>query len=140
MKKHRENSGYEGTPEYSAWASSKARCNYKKTQYYKYYGGRGIKHKLESVTDLINAIGRRPTPSHSLDRIDNNGHYEVGNIRWATREEQNRNRRDNITYKGECASEASRRLGGSKCLVAIRIKKYGWSLEKAFTKKITIII
>ncbi len=127
--------GKSGTPEYWAWANSKARCNDKEHKYYKHYGGRGIKHKLESVTDLLNAIGRRPTPRHTLDRIDNDGNYEKGNIRWATREEQARNKRSNIIYKGECAVDASKRLGGERHLVSNRIRRRGWSVKKAFIIK-----
>ncbi len=131
---HGEVRGRKISPEYTAWAKSKARCNDKKHEYYKNYGGRGIKHNLDSVLNLINDIGRRPTPLHTLDRIDNNGHYEVGNIRWVTRKEQARNRRNNLKYKGEHAIDASRRLGGAKGLVSSRAKNYDWSLEKAFTK------
>ena len=64
-----------------------------KCKRYNYYGGRGIKNFLKSEQDIINAIGNRPGPGYSIDRIDNNGHYEKGNIRWATQTQQNLNRR-----------------------------------------------
>lgn len=135
-KTHGEKVGGKITPEYHSWHNAKQRCNNINSPKYRIYGGRGIKHKLNSVADLINAIGRKPTPQHSLDRINNNGNYEVGNVRWATKKEQGQNTRTNLKYKGECASEVSRRLGGQNSLISQRINKLGWSLEKAFNKQI----
>jgi hypothetical protein len=80
------------TPEYVAWMNARDRCNRKRNLYYKHYGGRGIKVKFTSFLDFLKEIGHKPSPAHSLDRIDNDGHYEKGNIRWATRTEQNENR------------------------------------------------
>ena len=64
-----------------------------KCSIWKYYGGRGIMNKLKSYRDIINAIGFRPGPAYSIDRINNDGHYEKGNIRWATRSQQELNKR-----------------------------------------------
>jgi len=67
------------------------------------YGGRGIRLHPEWVEAapflayIAAVLGPRPSPRHSLDRIDNDGHYEPGNLRWATFEEQNRNRRASRT-------------------------------------------
>ena len=58
-----------------------------------HYGGRGIEVKFESFQEFIDHVGDAPTLDHTLDRIDVNGHYELGNIRWATWSEQIRNRR-----------------------------------------------
>lgn len=90
--------GYCGKPEYIAYCDAKARCNNPTKNNYSYYGGRGIEFKFDSFSDFINCIGDRPDDKHSLDRIDSNGHYEVGNIRWADWSTQMKNRRD---YKKE---------------------------------------
>lgn len=81
------------TPEYRAFTAAKSRCECVTNAKYARYGGRGIKFRFESYGDFLRAIGRRPSAELSLDRIDNDGHYEPGNIRWATRSEQSRNQR-----------------------------------------------
>lgn len=91
--KHGESRRGKVTPEYMAWHSAKMRCKHKSVEGYEHYGGRGIQFRFKSYKEFITAIGRRPTPQHSLDRIDNDGHYEVGNVRWGTREQQQTNRR-----------------------------------------------
>jgi hypothetical protein len=87
------------TAEYRAWLAMRARCMYASQRGYSNYGGRGIRvserwQKFDSfLADLLATIGRRPSPKHSIDRIDVNGNYEPGNIRWATTYEQARNKR-----------------------------------------------
>jgi len=72
------------------WA--KSRCQNPRVASYHNYGGRGIQFKFTSFDDFISEIGSRPI-GYTLDRINNEGHYELGNIRWASRQEQNKNRR-----------------------------------------------
>jgi len=60
------------------------------------YGGRGIKFLFTSFQQWLDELGPRPSTQHSVDRIDNNRHYEPGNMRWATRSQQNRNRRPDL--------------------------------------------
>jgi hypothetical protein len=81
------------TPEYWAYKGAKGRCTNPRNRSYSDYGGRGIQFRFSSFQEFLNAVGLRPSPEHSLDRIENDGHYENGNLRWATKEEQANNRR-----------------------------------------------
>lgn len=92
--------GLSGSPEYQALISARERCTNPALKQYADYGGRGIEYRFpsdmgEAVRLLIEAIGPRPK-GLSIDRIDNDGHYEIGNLRWATRSEQNANRRRKV--------------------------------------------
>lgn len=81
------------TPEYAAYHNAKYRCTNPQAGNFTDYGGRGIKFLFESFEQFIEHIGRKPSPELELDRIDNNGHYETGNVRWADRSTQINNRR-----------------------------------------------
>lgn len=93
----RTQSGDSGSPEYAAWNAAIHRCHNPQTGNYADYGGRGISvcdAWRESYAAFLSHIGRRPSSRHSLDRIDNDGHYEPGNVRWATKKQQLGNRRN----------------------------------------------
>lgn len=87
-----------GTVEYHAYMAAKARCTQRNGKGWKNYGGRGIRFKFSNFKQFLSHVGRKPKPEMSLDRINNSGNYEPGNIRWATKSEQAFNRR----AKGEC--------------------------------------
>ena len=83
------------TKEYWIWCRMRDRCRNENSSDYKYYGGRGIT-VCERWNDFLNFLadmGRAPI-GRSLDRIDNDGNYEPSNCRWATGQEQRRNRAD----------------------------------------------
>lgn len=77
---------------YYSFACAKERCSNPKHENYPLYGGRGIEFRFKSFEDFLAHLGRRPTDK-TLDRIDANGHYEPGNVRWATNLQQRHNRR-----------------------------------------------
>lgn len=91
-------------PEWISWHSMRARCQYQTSINFERYGGRGVKvcDRWQKYENFLADMGRKPTPAHTLDRIDPDGHYEPTNCRWASKVEQANNRRDNhrITIGG----------------------------------------
>lgn len=88
--------------EYKAWSNMISRCTNSNTTYYDNYGGRGISvcDRWLSFENFLSDMGLKPSPKHSIDRIDVNGNYEPSNCRWATMNQQARNtrlRKDNTT-------------------------------------------
>lgn len=97
--------GKRGTSEYWAWVSMKKRCSATSGKYWKYYGSKGVHVCPEWLDDyeaFLAYVGPRPTSKHSLDRIDGNGNYEPGNVRWATPTVQHRNQSNRhwLSYMG----------------------------------------
>lgn len=91
--------GMSGDPLYKAWYGMIERCTNPRNASWEHYGGRGIKvcerwlGSPEGLYKFVADLGQRPTPLHSLDRIDVNGNYEPGNVRWATPAQQGDNKR-----------------------------------------------
>lgn len=87
--------GRTGSPEYTSYHAAKKRCNPKFKDKWPDYGGRGIEFRFTSFEEFLAEVGPRPEPKfeYSLERIENNGHYEKGNVKWATKKQQARNRR-----------------------------------------------
>lgn len=127
------------TPEYDAWSSMKRRCLNPRAPNFKDYGGRGIaicQTWVDSFEAFLGAMGPRPSPSHSLDRIDNDGPYSPENCRWADRLQQARNRRSNhiveVNGRSLTVTEAALQAGVNIETVRTRISR-GWSIERALS-------
>lgn len=82
-------------PLYYTWNSMFVRCYYKTHKQYDDYGGRGIRVSGEffDFNTFIWWVGKRPSKRYTLDRIDNDGNYEIFNLQWSTRSQQERNKR-----------------------------------------------
>ena len=131
--------GLSRTPEYRAWQMMRLRCTNPKNAAWPNYGGRGITvcdRWLNSVAAFVADMGLKPSPHHELDRIDNDRGYEPSNCRWATRSENDRNRRSTVwvDYQGERVRliELLERHGIPGDTYAKRIG-LGWSMKRALT-------
>lgn len=98
------------TAEHGVWRTMRSRCNSPTNRSYAGYGGRGIRicERWNDFTAFLADMGPRPSPEHSIDRIDNDGNYEPANCRWATRKDQMRNRRMTIRVEFEGQTVALR--------------------------------
>jgi hypothetical protein len=132
--------GRAGTPDYNRWMHMLRRCHNPRNARYSLYGGRGIAvcdrwRGPDGFLNYIADMGPRPSPKHTVDRVDNDGPYSPENCRWATQSQQCRNRRDsrNITFNGETLNimEWAERLGMHHMTLRRRLET--WSVEKAFT-------
>lgn len=95
--------GLSDAPVYDCWVAMKARCLNEQHPMYHLYGGRGIMVYPEWVTSFdafYKYMGDKPTPKHTLDRENNDGNYEPGNVRWLSHHRQQLNRRDNTDSPG----------------------------------------
>lgn len=96
MTTHGAARSYRQTLEYRSWIGMKERCSNPKNKCYASYGGRGIRvcdRWISDFSQFLADMGPKPSPKHSIDRIDNDGHYEPANCRWATTTQQVRNSR-----------------------------------------------
>jgi hypothetical protein len=127
------------TPEYRAWKGMRDRCTNPRCSSFPRYGGRGITVALEwlgpgGFERFLAHIGPRPSERHSLDRIDSDGNYSPGNVRWATIHQQNRNKADTrsitIGERTQCLKDWARDLGLRYDMVHARIRR-GWTVQKA---------
>jgi hypothetical protein len=128
------------TPEYRTWQAMKMRCYDPKHIAYPWYGGRGVTvfdGWLNDFAAFLAYVGPKPSPKHSLDRYPNPaGNYEPGNVRWATRREQQRNLRGNVWLElngvRQVMEDWAAQLGMRAELIRYRLG-HGWTVERTLT-------
>lgn len=127
------------TPEYGSWAAMLTRCRNKNNPGFKNYGGRGITvcERWMDFSNFLADMGLRPSMRHSLERKNNEGNYEPGNCKWATRAEQANNKRNNriIEFNGLAltVSNWARRIGIKEATLFRRLDTGKKSLKDALT-------
>lgn len=125
--------------EYNSWLCMRARCLNRNHPSYPQYGRRGIKicGRWTTYKLFLEDVGRKPGPDYTLDRIDVNGNYEPGNVRWATCQDQGNNRRNNVrfTVNGQTKTLAEwlRKFGMSAGCYYNRIRRSGMTPYDAIT-------
>ena len=130
--------GMSKTPEYNSWMLMIQRCNSAGNKNFKDYGGRGItvcSRWVSSFSNFIADMGVRPTPKHTIDRIDNSLGYYPENCKWSTRREQSQNRRS-IRYFSAFGRTMSvnswgKEIGVAPRTILARIDKLGWPIPLA---------
>ena len=143
LSERRFKHGMSDGPEHIAWQRMRIRCYCKTSDNYAFYGGRGIQvcdKWRDSFEAFLADIGPKPSKTSSLDRIDSNGHYEPGNVRWAEKLVQANNTRSNrrLTFEDKTLTiaEWSRVVGLSQSTIWRRLH-LGWPVEETLTSPLT---
>lgn len=131
--------GMSHLPEYKLWVDMRARCNNAGNKFFHRYGGRGITvcpSWLNDFAQFYSDMGPRPSPTHSIERKNNEGPYSPENCVWATPVEQANNKSSNrlITFQGrtQTLTQWCRERNMNLSTVTGRLDGRGWSIEKAF--------
>jgi hypothetical protein len=140
----KETHGMHGTSEYKIWKGMLTRCCNSNDPNFQKYGARGIsicERWRNSFENFYADMGAQPSKQHSLERDNNNGNYEPTNCRWATKDEQARNKRNNIIVTLDDGSQlilkdACKLYGIAYRTAYARIKYYGWPIMRALTETI----
>lgn len=131
--------GLTESPHYSRWKGMMRRCYDEKNAAYKNYGGRGIKvHELwHDVAQFSASLPSGYFQGAHIDRINNDGDYEPGNIRWSTPKQNSVNKRNTklLTFNGKTQSqhEWAEELGVTDKIIYDRINNSGWTVERALS-------
>ncbi|HDY68331.1 MAG TPA: hypothetical protein ENH85_11145 [Candidatus Scalindua sp.] len=135
IKKRNFKHGRTHSWEYKSWESMKSRCMNINSPDYKNYGGRGIKvcDRWLTFENFLKDMGKR-SKEETIERHDNNKDYTPSNCRWATRKEQNNNKRNNVILKHKDISlnvaQWAKKLGISKNAIYKRLRR-GWAIKRA---------
>ncbi len=130
---------------YQSWSGAINRCTCPSSQSWGRYGGRGIKFAAVwgDYYRFVADVGERPSRAHSIDRIDNDGNYEPGNVRWATRIEQSRNTSANrmFEFRGaqRCLAEIAEITGCDYSTMHKRLNA-GWDIEGAIIPEDPMVV
>jgi hypothetical protein len=108
------------SPEHKTWSRIRSRCGRNGP-----YQSVAVHPRWDSFTAFLEDMGRKPTPAHTIDRVDNSKGYEPGNCRWATPTDQARNRTTNRMVDGLCLAAVAEAAGISSATIAFRIGKLG---------------
>jgi hypothetical protein len=117
----------------------RARCTRPSSAAYYKYGARGITvcERWQSFENFYSDMGLKPSPRHTLDRIDGTKNYSPENCRWATPKEQQRNIKNNVILehdgKALIAADWAKIVGLDAKTIQARIYKLGWTVEEALT-------
>jgi hypothetical protein len=138
-KKHGHCSRSGASATYRSWRAMIDRCYNEDRRTYARYGGRGIRvceRWRHSFQNFLDDIGERPSRRHTVNRIDNDGHYEPGNVRWSLPAEQSKNTSRNRTFewKGETLTltDLATRVGINQKTIIGRLNN-GWPIADALT-------
>ncbi len=132
-------------PEHAVWRQMLQRCQNPNCVRYYTHGARGISvcDRWETYASFIADMGRRPSKLYSIDRIDNDGDYEPGNCRWATRRQQQNNTRRGryLTHIGLrlTVAEWSRKIRVSQGTIRSRLDR-GASASEALSRKLRRVL
>lgn len=138
MRRH----GMSRSPTWNSWASMRKRCQDKKCSAFWRYGGRGIRvcERWNVFENFLADMGERPTRRHSIERINNNGNYELNNCVWALPIQQANNRSSSLLLslngKTQTLTQWASELGIVENTLRGRLR-LGWSVEDALT---TIVV
>lgn len=137
--KHGHSPAGKHSSEYSSWSQMKSRCAGSSEHNLRLYKNRGIKvcdRWLHSFENFLADMGKKPSPKHSIDRIDGSKGYEPSNCRWATTKQQANNTRTNLILEinGEkmTAAQAGEKFSMNSDCIIRRIRR-GWSITAAIT-------
>lgn len=128
------------SPEWRSWHCMRSRCEQPGDASFQNYGARGIKvcSRWRTFESFLADMGPKPTPAHTIERLDSTRDYEPGNCRWATPKEQARNRNTNvwIEHGGErlILADWARRLGMTRTALGNRLRKLGSELAVTLPK------
>ncbi|MHA2033291.1 MAG: hypothetical protein ACW99Q_28300, partial [Candidatus Kariarchaeaceae archaeon] len=132
-------SRHQQSKEYQTWISMIQRCTNINNPRYQNYGDRGIQvcaRWRNSFENFLADMGPKPSDKHSIDRINNDDDYEPSNCRWATRQEQANNKRNNHIIGNKTLAQICRENGLKYQAIWDRIQRYGWSVGRALTTPI----